>query len=45
MPRTLAQPGIHGVLRNDLNRRHPVTGAQGTDNYTDILAKLAGMRE
>lgn len=37
--------GIHGVPAVIFNRRHLVTGAQGTDNYTDILAKLAGMRE
>ncbi|AWI79414.1 disulfide bond formation protein DsbA [Parazoarcus communis] len=35
--------GIRGVPAMIFNRRHLVTGAQGVDNYTRILAQLAGM--
>jgi len=32
--------GIHGVPAMIFNRRHLVTGAQGVDNYVDVLRQL-----
>ncbi len=40
---TWLNQGIRGVPAMIFNRRHLVTGAQGVDNYTSILAQLAGM--
>ncbi|QPM89406.1 DsbA family oxidoreductase [Pseudooceanicola algae] len=38
------QQGISGVPAVVFDRKHLVTGAQGVDNYTGILAQLAEMR-
>ena len=38
------QQGITGVPAVIFDRRHLVTGAQGTENYTRILDRLAEMR-
>lgn len=38
------QQGIRGVPAMVFDRKHLVTGAQGTDNYTSILNQLAGAR-
>jgi len=35
--------GIRGVPAMIFNRRQLVTGAQGVDNYTQVLGQLAGM--
>ena len=38
------QQGISGVPAVVFDRKHLVTGAQGVDNYTDILSQLAEMK-
>lgn len=38
------QQGISGVPAMVFDRKHLVTGAQGIDNYTSILAQLADLR-
>lgn len=38
------QQGIRGVPAVVFDRKHLVTGAQGTDTYASILNQLAGMR-
>ena len=37
--------GIRGVPAMVFNRRHLVTGAQGVDNYTQLLGQLADMQD
>jgi predicted DsbA family dithiol-disulfide isomerase len=37
--------GIRGVPAMVFNRRHLVSGAQGVERYTQVLAQLAGMPE
>lgn len=37
--------GIHAVPAIIFNRRHLVTGAQGVENYSDILRQLAEMKD
>lgn len=37
--------GIQGVPALIFNRRHPVSGAQGVDNFTHILEQLATIRD
>ncbi|MGO4906922.1 DsbA family protein [Pseudorhodobacter sp. W20_MBD10_FR17] len=39
------QQGISGVPAVVFDRKHLVTGAQGVENYTSILAQLAEMRD
>ncbi|PYC47295.1 disulfide bond formation protein DsbA [Litorivita pollutaquae] len=39
------QQGITGVPAMVFNRKHLVTGAQGVENYTNILAQLADMKD
>jgi len=38
------QQGISGVPAIVFDRKHLVTGAQGVENYTSILAQLAAMK-
>ncbi|MCV2894352.1 DsbA family protein [Lentibacter sp. XHP0401] len=38
------QQGISGVPAVVFDRKHLITGAQGVDNYTNILSQLAKMR-
>ena len=40
-----AQQGINGVPAMIFDRQHLVTGAQGVDNYTNILSKLTQTSE
>jgi len=39
------QQGIHSVPAMIFNERHLVSGAQGVDNFTNILQQLADMQE